>query len=232
MRMKLSNKKLLSLLIAAAGFLWRLAAPAIAGHLLPYGGAMTCGLAAAVIAILYLMLFRTPSHHQAEEAGAVSIYLTLAYVAAALAMNTWFVFRCLGGFNSILLLANSVLAVGYIALVICAERSARRLSRQLSRTEERLSRTSELSAKLGTILSLAEDEEIRKQVLRLKEAVDYSSNLTTGGTYELERQMEGQLSELLNLLTQGGEPSLMQDKLREAERTYRARSAAAARSGQ
>ena len=225
--MKLSNKKLLALLVAAAGCIWRLTVPAVAG-VLPCSGAMLCGLAAAVVAILYLMLFRTPSARQAEEAGALSICLTFGYVAAAMALNAWLILRYLGGFNPILLLGNAVLAVGYLALVIGAERSAQRLSAQLERTEEKLSVTAELSAKLGAMLALAEDQGVRERILKLKEAVDYSSNITTGSTFEREKQMEGLLDELLALLSQGGEASLIQDKLREAEHIWRARSAAAA----
>ena len=78
------------------------------------------------------------------------------------------------------------------------------------------------------MLALAEDQGVREQILKLKEAVDYSSNITTGSTFEREKQMEGLLDELLALLSQGGEPSLVQEKLHEAEHIWRARSAAAA----
>lgn len=226
--MNLSNKKVLSLLIAAAAVVWRLALPALTGRLLPYDGAMMGGIAAAVVAILYLMLFRHPSDRQAVEAGSVSVLLTLAYVAAAMGVNAWLALRYLGGVNQILILCNAVLAVGYLALVFSAEKSAQRLSRQLQQTEEKLSLTGELSAKLGAMLGLAEDEEIRGRILKLKEAVDYSSNITTGGTYESEKLMERQLDELMELLSRRGERALIQNKLQEAELTWRTRSSAAA----
>lgn len=224
--MNLTNRNLLSLLIAAAALIWRLAVPAAAG-LVPYGGGMTCGLLAAALAILYLMLFRGPSDRRAAETGALSVYVTLAYVAAAMAGNAWLILHGLGGFGRLLLAVNGALAAGYIALMVYAERDARRLSRQLDRAEERLSLTAELSAKLGTLLGLTEDAGLRGQLLRLKEAVDYGSNITTAGTYENEKQMAEQLDALTELLAKDGDRTLIQERLREAERIWRTRSAAA-----
>lgn len=227
--MKLSNSKLVSLTIGVLVGIWCLAIFIIADHFEPalqYSGGMIFGMAAGALSILYLMMFRSSPGSQAVEVGAVSVYVTICYVAAAIVLNTMFVLIGSGGFNKFLLLWNAIIIAAYIIVILYVEKDAQRLSDQLDRTEQMLSNSIDISGKLGTILGIAEDNEVRNRILKLKEAVDYSTNITTASTLESERKMECQLDELMNLIINRGDPSAVKDKIREAEITWKIRSSA------
>lgn len=229
--MKLSNKTLLALAIALAGVIWCYAIFIIAGNSVPalqVAEGLLCGLAAAVLSILYLTVFRRSPGWQAAEAGAVSIYLPIAYTCASMVSNTLFILSGRGGFNMILTLWNMVISAGYIIAILYAEKENQRLAEQLARTGQKLAGPVQISARLGEILSVTEDGEIRKQILKLKESVDYSTNITTAATYESERQLMGQLDELMSLIRDHGDPSAIKNKIREAEVTCKIRSSSAA----
>lgn len=223
----LNHRRLLSIVIGALGIIWSLVAFAVSDWFvpaLPYSGGAVFVLFAAALSVLYLTVFRCSPGRQAVEAAALPVYFTILYVIASMVLNTVLVLNGLGGFNKILLICNAVLAAAYSLVILFAEKDNQRLSEQLSRTEQKLSGPVDISAKLGRILGIVEDGEIRAQVLKLKEAVDLSTNITTGATVESERLMERQIDELMELVARRAESSAIQDKLREAERTWKIRS--------
>lgn len=229
--MRSSNRTLLSIAIAALGVVWLLVIFTISNWFipaLPYSGGAVFVLIAAALSILYLMVLRRSPGRQAAEAAAVPIYFTILYVIAAVGLNTVLVLLGLGGSNRLLMICNVALDAVYILVILFAEKDNQRLAEQLSRTEQKLSEPVNISAKLGRILGAAEDSQIRAQVLKLKEAVDFSTNITTGATFESEQLMERQLDELMELIAGQAERSAIQDKLREAELTWKTRGSAAA----
>lgn len=232
--MRLSNRNLLATAIGALGVVWCLFIISVSdrfGSFFQCTGALIFVLTAVVLAILYLTMFRHSPGKQATEVGVPPIYFTIAYVMASMVLNTKLVMSGRGGFNIALLLYNAIVNIVYIFLILYAEKDARRVSEQLDRTQQKLSGPVHISAKLGKLLGLAEDSQIRAQLLKLKEAVDYSTNITTEATFESERQMERQLDELMHLMTHQGEPSAIQNKIREAELTWKTRGSAAAFKG-
>ncbi|MBD5084834.1 MAG: hypothetical protein HDT33_07175 [Clostridiales bacterium] len=232
--MRLSNRNLLAAAIGVLGIIWCLfifVIPERFGLSFRCTGAVIFVLSAVALSILYLTVFRHSPGRQATEVGALSIYFTIGYVASSMILNTKLVLSGRGGFNISLLLCNAIVNIIYIFLIVYAEKDAQRLSEQLDRTRQKISGPVCISAKLGELLGIAEDSQIRARLLKLKEAVDYSTNITTGATFECERQMERQLDELMHLMTHQEEPSAIQDKIHEAELTWKTRGSAAAFKG-
>lgn len=228
--MRLTNRNLLVAAIGALGAIWCLAVFAATDHFMPlflYIGSLTFVIAAVALAILYLTVLRRSPGRQAAEPGALPVLFTLAYVVAIMGSNTVLVFLGRGSFNKFSILCNAAINAVYILLILWAEKDNQRLSAQLERTERKLSGPVAISAKLGEILGLTEDRQLREQLLKLKEAVDYSTNITTGATFERERQMERQLDELRALIVGREEPSAIQNKLHEVELTWKTRGSAA-----
>lgn len=230
--MRLSNRSLLIAAIGALGVIWCIAIFTITALLFrQYSGAMTFVLIAVALAILYLTVPRKSPGKQAPEADAPSIYFTVAYVIAAMVSNTVLTLVGRGDFNGFLLLCNAVINAVYILLVLCAKKDSRRVSEQLARTEQKLSGSTHISKKLGEILSITENAELRKQLLALKESVDYSTNISTTATLESEKIMERRLDVLMLLIMHKGELSDIQDKIREVEIIWNTRCSAAAYKG-
>lgn len=228
--MKLSNSRLVSVTIGALGLVWCLAVFTVSGHFEPalhYGGGLVCGMIGVVLSVVYLMMFRHSPGPQAAEAGALSVYVTILYAVADIVANTIFILRHHGDFNSFLLLCNVAIGVAYVIVILYVEKDARRLSDQLAHTEQKILGTADISGKLGEILGIAEDSEIRKQILKLKESVDYSTNITTGSSSEKERMMERQLDELMEMIINRSDASAVRNKIRQAEMTWKTRNSAA-----
>lgn len=226
--MKLSARTILALAIGLLGAVWCLAVWTIAGRFLfLYAGGLLCGLAAVALSMLYLLVFWRSPGREAAETGALSLWFTGVYAAAELISNTVFILRGWGGRSSILLLGFAAATAVYLVMLLLARKSVQRLSHQSDLLEQKLYGPLHLSSKLGELLSVAEEGEVRTQIRKLKEAVDYSSNQTSQATAESERQMALQLDELMDLLKGGGEPAAIQAKLRQAEATWRTRSSAA-----
>ena len=229
--MNLSNSKLFSVVIALLGSVWCIGIFAVSGHVDPnlqFIGGIVGGILAVVVSIVYLLQFRQSPGKQATEVGALSIYFTAVYVVAALVVNTVLILLGYGGFNTILWFGNILIAVVYIVLILYVEKDTHRLKEQLERTAQKTVASIDISALLGRILAEVEDEGLRGQLLKLKETVDYSSNITTSGTFAAERAMEIQLNELEAMISERRDPSEILSKIREAETTWKTRSSTSA----
>ena len=228
--MKLSNKNILSIAIGLVGIVWCVAIFVVAdiclssGDTVRYFGALLFGIQAVVIAILYLQLIHKSPGNQAVEVGAVSLYYTIGYVAAALVLNAVLVVCRLGGFNRYSLLLNLAILVIYIILILFAEKDTQRVARQLNHMQQRTSPSRNISQQLTIILSLVEDPELRKRLLKLQESVTYSSNISQNNTLPYENAMMNQLEDLKNMIISQKSSDVILSKLREAEVTWKTRS--------
>lgn len=224
--MKLTNSKLLSVTIAVVGLLWCFAMIAVASLMMPpwpLVGGILFGLLAVVVSILYLLVFRHSPGKQAAENGAITVYLTVSYVLATLGCNTAYILTRHGAFSRFLVLSNFAIIAVYCVAILFAEKDVKRLSDQLSRTERKTAGPGYLSAKLGVLLSMTEDKALHSRLLKLKESVDYSSNITTDATLASEKRMAALLDELQTLITDQADASEIQKKLHEAETEWKTR---------
>ncbi len=229
--MKLSNKNALAAAIGALGTVWCFGIYAIANYTdlaVPCIGSIVCEIVAIALSILFLTALKAPADRQAVEVGALSVIFTIAYVLLSAIVNTALVFYGHGSFNKILLLCNMLLCVVYTILFFSAERYQLRLSGQLQRTEQKIADPVNISAKLGELLAIADDEGVRQELLKLKETVDYSSNVSTLKTYESEQAMAAQLDELMNMIATHSSSEEIQEKIRKAAITWKTRSGVSA----
>ena len=228
--MKSFTRKTLSISIALIGIIWLIAMFVFAslfGGEFEYLGSMIGGVVSVSISLLYLLFFRQPSGRQATEVGAVPIYYTVLYLAVTLILNTVLMFLHMGGLSLVLLLLNAGLTVGYVIVLLYSEKDTYRITAQVARTEQKLVSTGIIAQKLGMLISATEDSEIKKQLLKLKENVDYSSNISTSVTYDSEQKMILLLDDILQLTTENSDPAIIKDKIRQAEVTWKTRSSVA-----
>jgi hypothetical protein len=114
--------------------------------------------------------------------------------------------------------------VGYIILLLWVEQHTARLTAQLAKTEKKTAPTKDIARKLGELLAITEDAEIRNKLLKLKEAVDYGTNISTNATAEKEQQMNELLDELLQLTISKADKMIVLNKVDAAEMTWKLRS--------
>lgn len=225
--MKFSGRKLVSLTIGVFGAVWALAVLILAGMrrpAIPFAGSLLFGIVATVIAVIYLSYFRFSPGRQAVEQGALSVIVTVAYVVISLVANTALIPVEWGGFNRYLLIGNAVINAAYMIVILYVEQDTRRLKGQLDRTEQKTAAAVSISGRLGSLLGVAEGDEVRRRLLKLKEAVDYGTNISTVETEALEQQMALYLDELMGLLMANSREELIMEQIRQAEQCWKIRS--------
>lgn len=190
-------------------------------------GSITCTVIAIITAELYLLVFKKHPGEQAAELGALGAILTICYLMITTLLNSAFVLLRCGDFNWILLAFNMAALVSYIILLLWVEQHTARVTVQLIKTEKKTVPTKDIARKLGELLAITEDAEIRNKLLKLKEAVDYGTNISTNTTVEKEQQMNELLDELLQLTISKADKIIVLNKVDTAEMTWKLRSSTA-----
>jgi hypothetical protein len=132
-----------------------------------------------------------------------------------------------GDFNKYLIIFNIVIIAAYAIVILYAETYSRRVTGQLELTNQKTYNTAIISEKIGILLNLTDDNEIKGKFLNLKETVDYSSNISSEKTYQNEKLMEDCLDEIKNLIINKSDKALIKNKIREAEITWKTRTSIA-----
>ena len=227
---KMPKSSILAISIALIGLVWIFAIAAYTMMFeLPWlcWGSITCTVIAIIAAELYLLVFKKHPGEQAAEPSALGAILTICYLLITTLLNSVFVLLRCGDFNWILLTLNMAALVGYIILLLWVEQHTARLTAQLAKTEKKTAPTKDIARKLGELLAITEDAEIRNKLLKLKEAVDYGTNISTNATAEKEQQMNELLDELLQLTISKADKMIVLNKVDAAEMTWKLRSSTA-----
>lgn len=226
----LSNKKVLSVSLVLLGLVWCLVMYVVASWYLPphssWGG-IAGGIMAVVIAVAYVLGFRVTPGAQAVEVGGISIIATIVFLVISVAMNTLLIVINCGNFNGGLLAGNVIVDVSFLVLTFYMDRHAMRVASQLERTGKRSSASDSLSRTLGSLIGMAEDAEVSGRLVRLKEAVDHSSNISTARTISIEQQFAAELTELGHMMAASADSAAVLEKIQKAERIWKRRCAAA-----
>lgn len=190
-------------------------------------GSISCALVAVIASEIYLLIVRKEPSEQGTEPGALGVILTICYLLITILLNSIFVLLRYGNFNMILLVLNLAATVCYIILTLWIEQHTARLTHQLRMTEQKTASTNEIGRKLGELLAITEDAEIRGKLLKLKEAVDYSTNISTNATAGMDTQMIAQLDEIVQLSIGRADRLIILKKVDAAEVTWKMRSSTA-----
>lgn len=190
-------------------------------------GSVTCTVVAIIAAELYLLVFKKHPGEEAAEPGALGAILTICYLLITALLNSVFILLGYGDFNWLLLAINMATLVGYIILLLWVEQHTARLTAQLVKTAIKTAPSKDIARKLGELLAITEDAEIRNKLLKLKEAVDYGTNISTNATAEKEQQMNELLDELMQLSISKADKMIILNKVDAAEMTWKLRSSTA-----
>jgi hypothetical protein len=90
--------------------------------------------------------------------------------------------------------------------------------------EHKMNYTSYISRKIGELISMTTDKDIKARYLKLKEAVDYSNNISTQATLNADQLMCSQLDELAHLTLADTTGVIILEKIDAVEMTWKMRS--------
>ena len=68
---------------------------------------------------------------------------------------------------------------------------------------------------MGKVLALANDEEIKKRLLNLKELSDYSNSLTTHMSEDVENALYSKLNSLESIMLQGADKEEILERIED-----------------
>ena len=220
----------LAITIAILGLVWVFA---IAAYTMLFDlpwlcwGSITCTVVAIIAAEVYLLAFRKDPGEQGTEPGALGIIFTICFLLITVLLNSVFVLLRYGDFNWVLLTLNLLAIACYIVLLLWVEQASSRLARQLEKTEQKTAPSINIARKLVELLAITEDAEIKGRLLKLKEAVDYGTNISTNATAEKEVQMGALLDELAQLTIARADRLIILNKVESAEMAWKMRSSTA-----
>lgn len=223
---KMPKTAVLAISIVLLGLLWVFAVAAYTiGFKLPRmcWGSIVCTVIAIIAADVYLLVLRK----DADEPGAIGIIFTICYLLITVLLNSVFALVGCGDFNWLLLTLNIVAIVCYIVLLLWVEQSTTGLTNKMVKTEQKTNPSVEISRKLGELLAITEDAEVRGKLLKLKEAVDYGTNISTGATSAKEQQMNELLDEIVQLTITNADRLIVLKKVDAAALTWKMRSSTA-----
>lgn len=183
------------------------------------------GFAASVAGLLVIDGQRTRSRALAD-ANLLASFVPALYFGAALIVNTLF---CVMSYvwistkgpiivNLLLLLVAAVVLIGMNSYTQRAEKD-------VARAGAAVGQHAIMAAHVATLLSQAQDGEVRKELLKLKQLVDFSSSVSQSSTADVETKFLSQLGAIESALESGVAPAEVIELVRQAELTWKKRNA-------
>ena len=128
-----------------------------------------------VAAIYYFGTVYKPPKNDSSTIG-IPLYYFFILLFLAIAINAAFLFAGVQQLGPFVITADIILLAIYFGIVLFASVYQKNLPVKIRKGQSNISFSSTVSRTLGTLLAEADDPEIRKALVGLKEKVDYSTN--------------------------------------------------------
>lgn len=143
-----------------------------------FWGGFSFALFSFLVAGISLLLIKKKNQRNTTEIRYIPVYYTAFYLLASILINTYFVCRLAGKHNIILVVLNALIFIVFISIRLFTDGYVSRVGNQTKYSTEKTMPSTTISSKLSTLLSIATESDIKKELLKLKETVDYSSNVS------------------------------------------------------
>lgn len=199
-----------------------------------YGGfcfwaAFAFGLIAFILGAVMILYFTHTIDRDTTEAAYLPFVFTAiftgAYILVALLYNTIFAFKddddAMGRFFAI----NIIWIAIYIVAVLYARKYILRIKETSSKISNRIRPITTISTKLACLVAITTDPAAKQQILKLKESVDYGSNMSQNFSEATEQRFLMQLNELEALIQTNAPADQINTKIQQAQMTWNSRNA-------
>lgn len=192
-----------------------------------FWGGFGFGFLSFIVAGVSLLSIRINNNRNTAEISYIPVYYTALYLIVTVIVNTYFVFRLEGKFNVILVATNLILLVAFIALRLYSDDLVARVDEQTIYSAEKIRPITSISSQLATILCVTTDPEIKQQILKLKETVDYSSNVSQEFSEDSQNFFLLQLNQIESLIVEHEDKDVISKKIQEATVVWKTRNSVA-----
>ena len=229
-----ANKKLFLSTITILGIAW-LIVMLLLGGVSAAGQVGTIGFVFGILGFILVLAFNlVPEKEQVpNDASALVIPFTVSvlFLGASVVVNT--VLIVLAGFLGIhfpllaalAVIINVLLVAGFSVYALYALAYLGSLKRKDKTVRQRTSRTAQISSMLGGLLAMAESAQEKNALRQLKEAVDFSTNSTTGLSMDLEESVMRQLTEIQTAIANHESSESVTDRINTVLHTWHSRNA-------
>lgn len=188
-----------------------------------FWGGFGFGLFAFILVAVVLVFFNAKGTRDTTEASALPLYFSGIYLLATIVTNSYFTAKIAGDNNRVLVILNLVFMVAYISAILYANSYIAGLADATKEVASKIRPITDISKKLGSVVSSAKDDEVKKALLKLKEKVDFSSNLTSDATKDVENIFYLQLGQIQNMIVENRDKSEILSLINEADTNWNAR---------
>lgn len=219
-------KKHFSVVFGAAALLWVLAMLfLVKGTGFTFVCALVCGILVYLIAMAgYLWAHKQQKDAEAELSN-VTYVILLGYAAAGTVINARFCMMKWEEVGMLLLIANFVITIAAVVLVPASVNNAKKGQQLADEVRARTAPTALYSSTIASLIAAAKDDEVRKELKKLKETVDYGTNVSRVDPEEKEQAFTEKLMDIEAQLKDGAAADAVIENIREAIRLYQSRNA-------
>lgn len=163
------------------------------------------GIVSCVIAVWEITHLDKFTRREMTEANMVPYFITIFFVSISLLVNSVFIYMSSQlahdeGIKAIPIMFNAVTISAYLIYLIYFNQYKERLMIQLRDVEERTEEINKMSDSLGMLLGKADDTDIHKMLLTLKQMVDMGGNISDPETKDFEEEFNNTLLRINDLL--------------------------------
>lgn len=188
-----------------------------------FWGGFGFGFISYVVAGVSLLLIKKNNSRNTTEISYIPVYYTAVYLLVSVIINTYFVFRVTGKLNVVLVVLNLVIFVAFISIRLYTDGFVARVDVQTRHSADKLRPITSISSQLAIMLSVTTDSDIKKQLLKLKEIVDYSSNVSQEFSENSQKLFLLQLNQIQSLIVEHKDKDEINKKIQEATATWKTR---------
>lgn len=192
-----------------------------------FWGGFAFGAVSFITAVISLLFIKTYENENLTEINYIPFYYTSAYLLVSLVINSCFVYRMAGKYNLLLVIANLLILFAFIAIRVNTDDYAKDLDKQTKKIEKKIESVSAISTRMSVLLSIVTDPEIKKALLKLKEKVDFSSNLSQDFLAESQNLFILQLEQIQEMISGNKSKDEILKKIQEATVTWNSRNSVA-----
>ena len=162
------------------------------------------GMAAAEAGVL----FAAKTNRSTLETSGIYAYYSLIYIAVIIALNVFFA---------------STDDYIYVLLTYNADKYIKNASDKTERAAAKTQNVSDISKELAVLISISRDSEIKQELIKLKEKVDYSNNVSQNISQKTEDVFLQKLHNIHDAISKGIGSDIIKSGIRDAEETWNIR---------
>ncbi|MDE6713853.1 MAG: hypothetical protein K2K20_08970 [Lachnospiraceae bacterium] len=163
------------------------------------------------------------TNRSTQETKGIPVYYTSIYAVISIVLNIIFAFTPNGQYVTLYVVANLFILLVYVLLMYNAGKYIGRVTERAEYAAAKMEKVADISKELAALISMSTDENMRRELLKLKEKVDYSNNVSQSFTGQSEDVFLKKLYDLREAMSNGTGVDVLTAKVKDADVTWNMR---------